>query len=340
MDDQNKPETVYIPVHELESVFFNVLIKRGVSASRAKTCAAIFAGNAADGIYSHSVNRFPKFVQYIDDGYIDVTAEPVCKSAAGAIEQWDGLSGIGVLNAMTCTQRAMDLATQFGMGCVALANTNHWMRAGAYGRKAAASGFAYIGWTNTNSNTPAWGAVDARLGNNPLVLAVPYENDAIVLDMAMSQFSYGSMDNYKLRNERLPVKGGYDEQGELTDDPRAILQSRRTLPIGYWKGAGLSLLLDILATMLSGGLSVSEISKQPAETKVSQVFIAINLTGLSHHQRMANLVKQIIDDYHLSVADRGGKIRYPGERILQTRKTNLENGVPVLKNVWAEILAL
>ena len=108
--------------------------------------------------------------------------------------QWDGQSGVGVLNAMMCTERAMTLASKFGMGCVALANTNHWMRAGAYGRKAANAGFAFIGWTNTNSNTPAWGAVDARLGNNPLIMAVPYGSDAIVLDMAMSQYSYGALD--------------------------------------------------------------------------------------------------------------------------------------------------
>jgi 3-dehydro-L-gulonate 2-dehydrogenase len=168
-------------------------------------------------------------------------------------------------------------------------------------------------------------------------MAVPY---AIVLDMAMSQFSYGALDLYKMKGERLPVPGGVDEKGKLSDDPAAILKTRRTLPIGYWKGAGLSLLLDILATTLSGGLSVSEISKQPAETNVSQVFIAFNLSGLAHHNRIAVLIRQIIDDYHGAASEKGSPVRYPGERVIQTRAENSINGIPVLKKVWEEIQSL
>src|SRR5690606_12554923 len=106
-------------------------------------------------------------------------------------------------------------------------------------------------------NTPAWGALDNKLGNNPLVMAVPYENEAIVLDMAMSQYSYGAMEMQRLKGGQLPVPGGFDKNGNLSTDPDAILETKRTLPIGYWKGAGLSLLLDLLATVLSGGLSVA-----------------------------------------------------------------------------------
>jgi 3-dehydro-L-gulonate 2-dehydrogenase len=62
----------------------------------------------------------------------------------------------------------------------------------------------FLGWTNTIANMPAWGAVDARLGNNPLVMAVPYRGEVIVLDMAASQFSYGALHLAKMRNEELP----------------------------------------------------------------------------------------------------------------------------------------
>jgi 3-dehydro-L-gulonate 2-dehydrogenase len=235
----------------------------------------------------------------------------------------------------------MALATQHGMGCVALGSTNHWMRGGAYGWKAAKAGFAFIGWTNTVANTPAWGALDSKLGNNPLVLAVPFQGEAVVLDMAMSQYSYGAMELHALKGEKLPVPGGYDEQGQISDDPKAILKSRRTLPVGYWKGAGLSLLLDVLATILSGGLPVAEITKLPAECNVSQVFIAVNLSGLQHSNAIPGLIKQIIDDYHESVPVEGPhKVRYPGEKVLKIRAENSINGIPVLKQVWVETLAL
>jgi 3-dehydro-L-gulonate 2-dehydrogenase len=177
------------------------------------------------------------------------------------------------------------------------------------------------------------------LGNNPLVLALPYQDEAIVLDMAMSQYSFGAMELAVLKNEKLAVAGGYDTHGNLTNDPALILESWRTMPVGYWKGAGLSLLLDILAAVLSGGLATHDITKQPAEIASSQVFIALDIQKLGNHSSISQLIKGIIEDYHQSVAiDENHKITFPGERVLDTRKKNLVGGVPVLEEVWGEIL--
>jgi 3-dehydro-L-gulonate 2-dehydrogenase len=110
------------------------------------------------------------------------------------------------------------------------------------------------------------------------------------------------------------------------------------LPIGYWKGAGLSLLLDILATVLSGGLSTHELSKKEVEYSLSQVFIAIDISKLGEHSVITKTIENILNDYHQSVStDDSKKIVYPGERVLLTRKNNLANGIPVLKKVWDEI---
>jgi 3-dehydro-L-gulonate 2-dehydrogenase len=209
------------------------------------------------------------------------------------------------------------------------------MRGGTYGWRAAKAGCIFIGWSNTIANTPAWGAIDSKLGNNPLVIAVPYEEEAIVLDMAMSQFSYGAMEMYELKNEKLPVHGGYDTKGELSNDPKEIKKSQRTLPIGFWKGSGLSLMLDILAASLSGGLSVAEITKQDSEKNLSQVFIAINASF------SPGILKSILDDFQSSTPETPGKkVRYPGENVLKTRAKNLLDGVPVSKAIWDEIRGL
>jgi 3-dehydro-L-gulonate 2-dehydrogenase len=180
---------IHVPNSEMKDIFLNVLLRNGFSADKAKICADVFAVNSLEGVYTHGVNRFPRFVQYIKDGYIKIDSEAQQLTAIGCMEQWDGQLGPGPTNALKCTERSMEIATANGLGCVALANTNHWMRGGYYGRQAAQKGFVFIGWTNTVANMPAWGGVDSRLGNNPLVIAVPYQDDAIVLDMAMSQFS-------------------------------------------------------------------------------------------------------------------------------------------------------
>ncbi len=332
---------IRVPTIQIESRLVQVLVKNGFSLERAKVCTEIFIGNSLDGVYSHGVNRFIKFIGYIRDGHIHPNHEAICKHSIGSIEQWDGQSGPGPINALIATDRVMELAAKNGIGCVTLANTNHWMRGGTYGWRAAKKGFVFIGWSNTIANMPAWGAVDSRLGNNPLVIAVPYQSEAIVLDMAMSQYSYGALEVAQLKNEKLSVPGGYDEHGELSYDPAAIKKSWRALPIGYWKGAGLSLLLDILATLLSGGLSVSEISKDNIESKLSQVFIAIDISKLHNFKSIASTIDQILEDYKQSIPETKGKgIRYPGENILKIRAENLEQGIPVYKSTWEDIQKL
>lgn len=341
MSNTHKSDFVRIPAAEIESKLVQVLVKHGFSYAKAKTCTEIFIGNSLDGVYSHGVNRFVKFIGLVQSGHIQPNHDIMCRHRVGSIEQWDGQSGPGPINALVCTDRAMELASKNGIGCVALANTNHWMRGGTYGWRAAKKGFVFIGWSNTIANMPAWGALDSRLGNNPLVIAVPYQSEAIVLDMAMSQYSYGALEVAQLKNEKLSVPGGYDEKGELSYDPAAIKKSWRALPIGYWKGAGLSLLLDILATLLSGGLSVSEISKDNIESKLSQVFIAIDISKLGNFKTIASAIDQIIEDYKQSVPEKEDKsIRYPGENILKIRAENLAQGIPVYKNTWEEIQKL
>jgi len=337
----NPANVVRIPYQQMESEFFRILKKNGFSSDKAKTCARIFAENSLDGVYSHGVNRFSRFMEFVEKKYIRIDNEPELKSSSGAIEQWDGKLGPGPINALICTERAMQLAKEYGIGCVALSNTNHWMRGGTYGWKAAKAGFAFIGWTNTIPNMPAWGAVDCRLGNNPMIFAVPYNDEAIVLDMAMSQFSYGTMESYQLRKQQLPLPGGYDKKGQLTTEPSEIIESQRSLPVGYWKGAGLSLLLNVMATIFSGGEATHEIGKHEDDFGVSQVYISIDISKLDNYQLITRIVNEIIDDYHNSIPESDSRsIVYPGERALNTRKENLSEGIPVERIVWDQIKGL
>jgi 3-dehydro-L-gulonate 2-dehydrogenase len=331
--------SIRISAVQMEAIFTTILVKYGFGDDSAKSCASIFTNNSVDGVLSHGVNRFSRFVNYVINGLIEINAIPQWVHAAGSIEQWDGKRGVGPLNAIKCTERAMTLARDSGIGCVALSNTNHWMRGGTFGWKAAKAGFVFICWTNTIGLMPAWGAKDNKLGNNPLVIAVPYGDEAIVLDMAMSQYSYGKMEAKALEHSKLDFPGGYNSSNELTRDPTEILDSKRPLPIGLWKGSGLALLLDILAAILSGGLSTQDISKKKDETGVSQVFIAFDISTLGNFPTIQNTISEIISDYKESLPEsEKSTIRYPGEQILKSRAANLRDGILVNKDVWNGIL--
>jgi len=128
----------------------------------------------------------------------------------------------------------------------------------------------------------------------------------------------------------LPVDGGFDESGNLTRDPGAIERAMRPLPIGYWKGSGLSLVLDMVAAMLSGGLATHQIPAEPErEIGISQMFLALNAAAFPDASAIADAV----------VASLAGT-RYPGERILQIRAQNLGNGIPVDETTWTKVQAL
>ncbi|MFD0680602.1 MULTISPECIES: 3-dehydro-L-gulonate 2-dehydrogenase [unclassified Paenibacillus] len=328
-----------VPYYEMQQQFLHVLVKYGLSTDRAELCAALFAEASLDGIPSHGLNRFPLFLEFIRKGYIHVDAEPRLTASFGASERWDGGSGPGNLNAHASMKRAIELAKLHGMGCVALSNTNHWMRGGSYGWQAAEAGCIGICWTNTNPNLPAWGSTEAKVGNNPIVLAVPRPEGHLVLDMAMSQFSYGQLTNYSLLGKQLPVDGGFDNEGNATRDPGAILQSQRPLPIGFWKGSGLSLMLDMIGMVLSGGKSTRDIGKLGVELQVSQVFLAFDTQIFSDYNELTQRINETIRDIHsANPVSPQDDIRYPGEDTLRRRLENLRHGIPVDAAIWQQVL--
>jgi 3-dehydro-L-gulonate 2-dehydrogenase len=329
-----------VPYPDLCHALRRVLRKQGFEEERATRCAQLFAESSRDGVYSHGLNRFPLFISMIQNGFIDPHAVPEVMAACGPLERWDGKVGPGNLNAYHSMDRAIALSHTQGVGCVALANTNHWMRGGSYGWQAADAGVIGICWTNTLPNLPPWGASNPRLGNNPLVLAVPRPDGHVVLDMAMSQFSYGALASYRARGELLPVEGGFDAEGRLTRVPEAIERSKRPLPIGYWKGSGLALMLDLVAGLLSGGRTTHQIEAEPErETRLSQVFIAFAPSCLDRNADGSEVVNQVIE-YLQQPEGSAGEVRYPGQQVLKIRKENLAKGVPVEPSVWRQVQAL
>jgi len=327
-----------VPFPELAATLSGILVRTGFDPARADHCARLFAETTRDGVYSHGVERFPRFFEMIRNGSVDIHATPERVQQLGAIERWDGRRGPGNLNAWSSMARAIELSSEHGIGCVALANTNHWMRGGTYGWQAADAARIGICWTNTLANLPPWGAPVAAVGNNPLIIAVPRPAGPVVLDMAMSQFSYGALATWAQRGQLLPVDGGFDANGNLTRDPPAIEASQRPLPIGYWKGSGLAMVLDMMAALLSGGLATHQIPIEPLrETSLSQVFLAFNLAKLRPPEESARTADAIVE---FVLASNPGAVRYPGEQVLKTRTENLALGLPLREALWAELRRL
>lgn len=330
-----------VTIDHLQEVIEQALLRAGLAPENATACARIHAESTRDGVNSHGIDRIPRLVDYLARGWVDPQGAFEQVQKLGALEVYDGHLGLGVCHALRATDRAVALAREHGMGLVAVRNTTHWMRGGTYGWHAVEQGMAAIMWTNTESCMPAWGASSQSIGNNPLVMAVPGGRAPLVLDMAMSQFSYGRLGVLQAQGASLPVAGGFDEQGQLTCDPGAIQVTRRILPAGYWKGSGLSILLDAMAALLSQGRATHEIDavERGSGTGSSQVFMVFDPEQLGGIGACRAMVDDMIVHLSQAMPDESGlAVRWPGAATFHRRHNNAD--IEVNSDIWQEVQRL
>lgn len=321
--------------------FVRVLNKYGITGEDAELSAKLFTDASRDGVYTHGLNRFPKFIKSIENGSVDVSKRAVLKEQFGALERWDGQRGPGNLNAYIAMNRCIELAKKNTVGVVGLSNTNHWMRPGNYGLMAAENDCIGILWTNTVPNMPAWGGKDAKLGNNPIVFAVPHGDEPVLLDVAMSMFSYGKLEKLKREGKETPVDGGYNKSGEVTRNPEEILETHQVFPIGFWKGSGLSLVLDLIAASVAGGNTSRIVGTLPTETELSQFFMAIDLSKFPDRNRINEEINRTLDDMRNSIPmDANHPVHAPGDGTRKTREESMRDGILVDEGIWKSVLEM
>ena len=330
-----------VKIDDLQHEYERILAKRGMQADQATKLAAGFVEMANEGTYSHGINRFPVFIEQVDKGQIKLNATPECVNSMGALEQWDCHFGPGVLNGLICTDRAIELAKQYGIGMVGMRNSNHWMRGGTYVLKMARQGMAGIASTNSIAVMPAWGGKDHRVGSNPLIMAIAGDPPVLV-DCSMSQYSYGQLQNYVLADKELPVIGGYDNEGNLTKDPHVLWSNKRLLPMGFWKGSSMSIVLDMMLTAISGGLSVPALTEDmDGEFGVSQFLIAIDISKTMSNERLSEEMKRIREYVLASEPAETGSVMIAGSEIetFITKHAQL-GGIEIHESIWSQIKSL
>lgn len=331
-------QTITIEYDEIRSTLTARFAEAGLSRDDASKCATIITDSTFDGIHSHGIRRVLPLIESLGTGSIDPAAKPELIHASGSIEVWDGQLRAGPLNADFATGRAIELASNNGVGCVGMINTTHWLRAGTYGWQAVDAGCAIVCWTNTISNMPAWGASDRSAGNNPLVIAVPHSERPIVLDMAMSQYAIGALSLAAERGTSLEVPGGYDADGKLSNNPSDILESNRVLPAGFWKGSGLAIALDALAVLITGGRSTSDFDEMGREHGVTQLFLALDPRRGAAKDTCDELVGRITKAIASATPiDPEKPVRYPGAGTLERRRVNRRDGVEIEASLWSRI---
>ena len=316
-------------------------LERFLNAQDAKQFAEIFAGNSLDGVYSHGMNRYPRYLSDMESGLCDAKvtqAERV--SGLGGLEVWDAHFGVGPLIAQQMAERAIELASTHGIACVALRNNSHWLRAGRYGLMMADAGMMGLCMTNTCMNLVAYGAKEPSTGNNPITIAIPRRAGSLVMDMAVSQYAFGKMEFMAQEGGMLDTPCGYDTDGNLTNDPQKIVESGLMTPMALWKGSALSIMIDLMVSMLSlGRTSLAIGTPADGEKGMSQMFVCMNPAAVIDMDKAeAQMEKTIAFLNSLEPKDGVHGVHAPGENLEKTRARNRERGIPVTEDTWQKIV--
>ena len=316
-------------------------LERYLNPQDAKRFAEIFAGNSLDGVYSHGMNRYPRYLADMESGLCDAKvtqAERV--SGLGGLEVWDAHFGVGPLIAQQMAERAIELAKTHGIACVALRNNSHWLRAGRYGLMMADAGMMGLCMTNTCMNLVAYGAKEPSTGNNPITIAIPRRAGSLVMDMAVSQYAFGKLEIMAQEGGMLDTPCGYDTDGNLTCDPKKIVESGLMTPMALWKGSALSIMIDLMVSMLSLGRTSLEIgTPADGEKGMSQMFVCMNPAAVIDMDKAeAQMEKTIAFLNGLEPKDGVHGVHAPGENLERTRARNRERGIPVTEDTWQKIV--
>lgn len=249
-----------IKAERLHAIASAVFQRAGCSGEETRCIADHLVDANLAGHDSHGINNLPMYVEAIRTGRMKLGRRLRLVRDMGAVLLFDGGSGVGQVLAREAMARGIERAQTTGVALVALRNTHHLGRIGAWAEQCADAGCASVHFVNVIGHQPyvaPFGGRDGRYATNPFCAGVPATGDtpAVILDMATSKVAFGKV--AVARNRGVPVPEGalLDATGEPTCDPNAMYAqpAGALLPFGEHKGSGLSLVCELLGGALTGG---------------------------------------------------------------------------------------
>ncbi len=331
---------------ELRTFAERALQTMGVPGENARTAAATLVEANLCGVDSHGVRMLPGFITLIRKGKINPEGRIQVIKDTPVIAHLDADLSLGSVVSVCAMKMAVEKAKSSGVGFVLVRNSNHWGRPAYYPTLAARQGCIGICFVNTESNMPPWGAKVPRIGNNPISIGAPRASgEPVVLDMSMSQAAFFKVVMYDREGRKIPVGWGVDDQGKPTDDPAAILKSKRLIPMGQHKGSGLALMIDIMTGILSGGKFCRELLEEgrglPHATGYSQAFIAIDIASFIPLEVFKRRVDELVTYVKgAQLAEGFSEINIPGERSWKEKVFREKEGIPLDEATLEELQTL
>ena len=313
----------------------------------------------ADGVITASLWWHPgqgqgleklfRYARRMRNGGIRPNADMRWVREGAATALLDADKGLGYVAGRRAMDRAVEIAQGAGIAMVAVRHSNHFGIAGYHAKRAADAGLIGIAMTNAGAEMAPWGAARPVLGTNPWGIAVPRGiamprgghvrgrsargatagRAPIILDMALTQSGKGMMRWLERAGLPMPEHWALTPDGARTTDPHAAMDGP-LLPVGDYKGYGLSLITDILTGILTGSLFGAQVFQDDRNYDVAHTMIAISIDAFMPRQLFAERLEALIADV-LSAPpiDPARPVQLPGQAEQERARRRRQRGIPV-----------
>src|SRR5579884_1186054 len=335
-----------VPADRIAAFVRRALMAAGLSAADADIVAGLMAEADLRGSDTHGIVRLPLYVRRLRAGGVNAKPNIRIVSDRPSTALIDGDNAMGHLVMRRAAHVAIEKAKATGIGWVGARMSNHAGPAALYVTMPLKHDMIGLYFAvGSNNHLPPWGGSESLLGTNPLAVAVPaLEEPAIVLDMAPTVAAYGKVRLKAQRGESMPVGWMIDRDGKpLTDPNRA--DEGHLLPIGDYKGYGLSLIIGLLAGALNRaalGREVIDFVKETGKAaNTGQAVAAIAIEAFVPPDAFKRAVDRLIRDIRNSRRLPGvERIWLPGEQSHAKLLDRRAHGVPIPKPLRESLDAL
>ena len=320
-----------------------VLVASGVDLWCAQSVAEMLLDAEMTGVKTHGVTRLAIYMERMEKGLVcrGNNIETVQESASSLVV--DAHNALGAPAARFAMERCIEKAADTGCCFATVRNSNHFGTAAHYTKMAAKQGMIGFACTNLTGKIAPYGGAEAFMGTNPISVAVPTEDDVMVLDMTPSVVALGKLILAQKLGQSIPLGWALDRDGNPTTDP-AEGRKGSLLPIGGPKGSGMAIMVEVLSGILSGAGYASQLHDLYEFDAPQGVGHFVGAVDVSHFidlqvfkSMLANMTREI---KNLKLADGFDEILLPGERGLRCAQKSLAEGIEVPPTVYEELQKL
>ncbi len=343
MNVQAAAKTRRIPTEAITGFIADAMVECGVPENDAGKIAELMLEADLVGADAHGIFRLPQYVQRLKLGSTNPRPNITVTRTAPATALINGDNGMGHLVVAKTAETAIELARESGVAWAGCRMSGHAGAAGVYAAlplKADMIGI-YAAVANAN-HMPLAGGAEPLLGTNPLAIAIPAgEEPPVVLDIATSIVSYGTIKNHRLQNKPLKADWMVDPKtGQAITDPHKSMEAL-LLPMAGYKGAGLALVLGLLAGTLNGALFGRDCVDFNAEpdrvTNTGQFLLALDPSRFQPLAQFKAEVDRHVRSLRNSKSLPGESVRLPGDERAKRRADRLANGLPLPSELLAQL---